>query len=365
MRNWGGPHEGGTMTAPAVVVGVGMMTAVGLTATETAASVRAATMRFTETPIRDHRFEPFTLAEVPEEGFPKLTEELESIPSLTSREVRMLRLATMPVQQALSALPKRAPAPPLILALPETETTRPLDGSAFLKQLAMQVGGVFDVARSDASHRGRAGGIAAIGHAVELIGRGKAKFMLAGGVDSYRDLYVLGTMDLEQRVRSSAHLDAFVPGEGAGFVLVASPEAAAAGGLKALARLSPAATGFEKGHLYSPDPYRGEGLAVTVTNLARSGAVPAPFEEVYSSMNGESHWAKEWGVTGIRNKAALQQGYRMHHPADCFGDTGAACGALMVGLAALGVTGGYRRSPCLIYGSSDRGPRAAVALTAA
>jgi 3-oxoacyl-[acyl-carrier-protein] synthase-1 len=81
-------------------------------------------------------------------------------------------------------------------------------------------------------------------------------------------------------------------------------------------------------------------------------------------MNGESHWSKEWGVTGIRNKAALQPGYRMQHPADCYGDTGAASGALMVALAALGVAAGYRRHPCLIYGSSDRGPRAALALTA-
>jgi hypothetical protein len=37
----------------------------------------------------------------------------------------------------------------------------------------------------------------------------------------------------------------------------------------------------------------------------------------------------------------------------------------MVGLAALGVAGGYRRSPCLVYGSSDDGSRAAVGVTAA
>ena len=45
-----------------VIVGVGMMTAVGLTAPETAASVRAATMRYTETSIRDRRFDAITSA---------------------------------------------------------------------------------------------------------------------------------------------------------------------------------------------------------------------------------------------------------------------------------------------------------------
>jgi 3-oxoacyl-[acyl-carrier-protein] synthase I len=351
------------VTTPVVVVGVGMMTAVGLTAPETAASVRSATMRFTETPIRDHRFEPFTLAEVPEDGLPPLVEEVERALGLTSREIRLLRLATMPLRECLAPLVGKAPSPPLFLALPETETTRPLDGKAWLGHLARQAG-LFDLAKSDASARGRAGGLAAIGQAVAFIARGKGKFALAGGVDTYRDLYVLGTMDMEQRVKSSAHLDGFVPGEGAAFLLLADRAASSSAGLKPLAAVSPAATGFEQGHLYSPDTYKGEGLALTVSKLAQSGAAPAPFEEVYSSMNGESHWAKEWGVTGIRNKAVLQQGYRMHHPADCYGDVGAASGPLMVGLAALGITAGYRRSPCLVYGSSDRGPRAAVALTA-
>ena len=166
-------------------------------------------------------------------------------------------------------------------------------------------------------------------------------------------------------MKSATHLDGFVPGEGAGFVLLADPGAAAAAGLKPLAGVSAAATGFESGHWYSPEPYLGDGLALTVAKLAQSGTARVPFEEVYSSMNGESHWAKEWGVAGIRNKAALGQGYRIHHPADSYGDVGAASGVLMIGLAALGIRDGYRRGPCLIYGSSDRGQRAAVALTAA
>jgi 3-oxoacyl-[acyl-carrier-protein] synthase-1 len=200
---------------------------------------------------------------------------------------------------------------------------------------------------------------------VELIAQGKAPLLLAGGIDTYRDLYVLGTLDIEQRVKSAVHLDGFVPGEGAAFILLADPAFARAAGLAALAGVSRVSTGFEQGHYYSPEPYRGDGLARTITQLAQSGAAGRPFQEVYSSMNGESHWAKEWGVTGIRNKAVLQQGYRMHHPADCYGDVGAASGPVMIGLAALGISGGYRRSPCLIYGSSDRGLRAALALTAA
>jgi 3-oxoacyl-[acyl-carrier-protein] synthase I len=121
----------------------------------------------------------------------------------------------------------------------------------------------------------------------------------------------------------------------------------------------------EEGHLYSEVPYRGEGLARAIEDLVVSGTLPLPVREVYSSMNGERHWAKEWGVSLLRNRAAFDPDHGMHHPADCTGDTGAACGPLMVGLAALGVAGGYRRSPCLVYGSSDDGARAVLGVTAA
>ena len=47
------------MPGEVAVVGIGMITAVGLSAAETAASVRSATARFTETSLMDKRFEPF------------------------------------------------------------------------------------------------------------------------------------------------------------------------------------------------------------------------------------------------------------------------------------------------------------------
>jgi 3-oxoacyl-[acyl-carrier-protein] synthase I len=350
---------------PVVVVGVGMMTAVGLSAPETAASVRAATMRFTETPIRDHRFEPFTLAEVLEDGLPELEAGLAVTLGLTSREMRMLRLGTLPLGECLKSMKSNGVRPPLLLSLPETSTTRPLDRGAFLKRFWQQSKGAFDVARSDASHVGRAGGLTAIGRAVELIRSGQASFGVAGGIDTYRDLYVLGALDMERRVKSAVHADGFVPGEGAGFVLLASRAAAASAGVAPLASISPVAQGVEEGYLYSEKPYRGDGLAGAIRRLIQTGAADAPIQEVYSSMNGESHWGKEWGVSFIRNRGAFVPGYGMHHPADCFGDTGAACGPIMVGLAAIAIQSGYRRGPNLVYCSSDRAQRAALTVSAA
>jgi len=117
--------------------------------------------------------------------------------------------------------------------------------------------------------------------------------------------------------------------------------------------------------LYSEEPYRGDGLAQAVQQLAQLGALVGPIQEVYSSMNGENHWAKEWGVTRIRGNGTFSAEHGMHHPADCYGDTGAASGPLMTGLAALGLREGYRAAPALVYASSDQGQRAALAVSAA
>lgn len=348
------------MPEDVIVVGVGMVTAVGLTAAETAASVRSATARFVETSLMDRRFEPFTLAEVPEAGLPDVVDSLANA-GLTARETRMLRLGTVALKECLKSLPPRAAVPGLALSLPETSTTRPLEGRLFLERLAQQTGARVDVKRSDASHRGRAGGLAAIGQAAEAIRAGQARFMLAGGIDTYRDLYVLDRLDVEQRVKSSTNLDGFVPGEGAAVILLGRAD----GGAAPIAVVSQVVIAMENGHLYSQEAYRGEGLAMAIQALVQSGAAAGPIQEVYSSMNGENHWAKEWGVAFIRNSKAFLSDHGMHHPADCFGDTGAACGALMVGLASLGINQGYRRSPALVYGSSDRGQRAAVLVTAA
>jgi 3-oxoacyl-[acyl-carrier-protein] synthase-1 len=240
------------------------------------------------------------------------------------------------------------------------QPTHRIDGDGFLRHFARQTRTKFDPSRSAAADDGKAGALMAISRAAQMVRTGQAAFALAGAIDSYRDLYVLGTLDAEERVKSSVHLDGFIPGEGAAFLLLTSTRTADTARLRPLAALTRLAIGEEAGHLYSSATYRGDGLARTFTQLFASGEVPAPIAEVYSSMNGESHWAKEWGVGFVRNRQAFLDDHGMHHPADCFGETGAACGPLLVGLAAIGMRDGYRRSPALVYCSSDHGARAAL-----
>src|SRR2546423_12429023 len=188
-----------------VIVAAGMITAVGLSAAETAASVRSGTARFAESSILDKRFEPFVLAEVPEEGLPELTEDVATA-NLPAREARMLRLATAALAGCLKSFPQGESLPGLSLALPETETTRPLKHEEFLKNLLQQTGGRFDPKLSDASHRGRAGGLNAIGQASEMIRRGGARVVLAGGGGTEPRPYLPRPLGMWQRGETGGDL---------------------------------------------------------------------------------------------------------------------------------------------------------------
>jgi 3-oxoacyl-[acyl-carrier-protein] synthase-1 len=348
--------------AGAAIVGMGMMTPVGLNAMQAAASVRAGIDKFGETSIHDKRFQPFVMSILPDDVLPPLSPELEKEVGLTSRQIRMLRLAAPALQEAVegaTGLEKIA----LFLGGAEPLPDRPEPVfEPFLQQLGIQAEVEFDLSVSRVFPDGRAAGLVALREAMELLASGKAESVLVGGVDTYLDLYLLGTMDMENRILGPGVMDGFIPGEGAAFLLLTGKNRAAALGKQAIGSLSQVSLGFEEGHLYSDKPYKGDGLAVTIADLIKTGGVTEPIREVYSAMNGENHWAKEWGVAFLRNSAALDSTHGMHHPADCIGDTGAASGIIMTIIAAIGINKGYRRAPCLVTCSSDRGVCGAVAV---
>lgn len=343
-----------------VIIGVGMVTSLGLNAEQTAASVHAGLSAFEETPIMDKAFEPFVMASLPDDALSELHHDLVDEPGLTYREIRMLRLAGSAIGQACDPLGDGAKAIPLFVGLPEGKTQIDLQATPFIEKLAVQCKNKFDQNKSKGIVLGRASGLTALQLAIADLQKNNEKVVLAGGVDSYRDLYILATLDMESRVNSSHTMDGFIPGEGAAFLLLTTAEHAAANGYQRLGRIIGASVGEEIGHMYSEEPYKGEGLARTIQNLfAGVNGSTGKISTVFSSMNGENHFAKEWGVSYLRNTGRIDDEYRIEHPADCFGDTGAACGPIMIGLALAGFQNEYLDAPALVYASSDHASRAA------
>lgn len=351
-----------------VIASAGLVSPVGLSLKETAASARARLARLRESDWRDQRFEPFIVGTVPDDGLPELAAPLAELP-LQSREARLLRLAHAALEEALAPIAEQLAAQkqrlPLLLGLPEHHTTQPLDAKRFLARLDQQCPQVIDLAASVAAPRGRAAGLMALRQAQRWLADSTHRQVLVGGVDSLVDLYVLGTLDMEQRIRGETVSDGFTPSEGAAFVLLTTAPQAHAAQLPTLARVLGAATGQEPGHLYADEPYRGDGLAAAFAQLFEQAPPPQPVATVYCSFNGERYWAREFGVARTRQAAAFEPGAVMEHPAEVFGDLGAAHGPALLALAAHALSEGYRRAPCLVYASSDHADRAAALLARA
>ncbi len=346
------------MQSDIVITHMAMATSVGLNAVQTCTSVRAGIVRFAELTWREKTFGPIVMAAIPDNCLPDLSDDYQDGPSLTFQEKRMLQLAGL-VQDEL-AKGDIEPGIPLIIGLPEKTGLQPIDPGTVLKGIIRQTGLTIDTAKSRAIAKGRAAGLLAIHEACELLHTGKADKVLVGGCDSYKAIYVLEYLNALGRLNSEINLDGFIPGEGVCFLLLMTERAAKRSSLPILGRIRATAVGFEEGHLNTETPYKGEGLFKTLETLFHGDLPGMPIKTVYSSMNGESYWAKEWGVCSIRFKEQMAEDMAFEHPADCYGDPGAASGPVMTGLALTGMEAGYRKGPVLVYASSDRGDRGAV-----
>lgn len=353
------------MAADIVIVEIGLITSLGQSAAQTAASTRAGLSGLGEISWVDKGFQPFVGAFLPDDAIPPLEISIAGIASLTTREQRLLSIATLPLKEAFTEFAETDAPPALILGAPVRDRTVRLSDKELLSHLATQSGVPIDVSTSTVMFKGRAAGLLALSEALSRLRGGKCEHVVVGGLDSFKDLYVLGTLDMQSRISSDLNHDGFSPGEGAGFLRLALRKTAESKQWPIRAVIAAVSTGFEKGHLMSTDPYRGDGLAETFESLFSSIEVlPSPIPTVYAGFNGESHWAKEWGTAAIRHRQNLAEDLAMEHPADCFGDTGAACGPLLVGMAAIGLEKEYREGPILCFASSDDGDRAAALVMA-
>ena len=340
----------------AYICGMGALTPVGLNARQTAASVRAGISRSQESDIYDKHFEPFVLSLLPDEELPPLVKEIEEKVGLTSRQIRLLRLAAPAIQQALEDM-KNTEKVPVLLGAPEPFAGRkPAITDDFLIDLIRQAGFPLDRTRSEVLSLGRAAGLAAMEKAIDLIAEG-ASHVLVGGVDTYLDLYLLGTLDAENRILGPRVMDGFIPGEGAAFLLLGKKRLF---GEKESIGLLTAAQGFEQGHLYSEETYKGDGLSDVFEAAFEKMPEPPEIQTVMAGLNGENFGAKEWGVASMRHAEYFEKEIRLEHPIECTGDVGAALGPLLTILSAVGLQRGYLSGPCLAWASSDYGTRAAV-----
>ena len=350
------------------IAGMGMITPIGANTAMTAAAVRAGVSGYQAS----HYFtkktrQPITMTAVPEAVFTSMQVEIDEGSHYSAQYDHIIKMAILALREAVAGHSIKKPIP-LILAIPEPlPNVSYIDPQALIKNLVNQKDLPLHADLVRRIDSGRAAGIEALTLARHFLYQQKAEVVLLGGSDSHEDALRIGELDKADRLLTSGSLDGlvpgskdgFAPGEGAGFLLLTrDPERAMTRGNRIVALCEPG-NSQEPGHLYSRETYRGDGLDQAFKQ-ALGDYTGNAIHTVYSSMNGENHWAKEYGVAFLRNKEYFHDSVKIEHPADCYGDLGAATAPVLLALAADHLLKQPGAAACLVYSSADGAPRAAV-----
>lgn len=338
------------------VVATGMVTPVGGNTAMTLAAVNARINQYQASSYINRHSKPMTVARVPSEILPSLDDQGQ-LAKLNGREKRLIQLAKPALEEVLANYPLANPLP-MFLAGPELLPSGAKSITAqILGHIVGQTGANINLQNSRYFSSGRTGVIEAIELAFRYLATTGNQYVLVGGVDSYLDAATLGFLDIEGRVLAEGMSDSFAPGEGAGFLLLSSkaPSSVAA-------RLFRPGLGVEKGYIYSDEPYVGQGLTDAFTRAIANGC-GEKIATVFSSMNGENYFVKEFGVAAMRNSQAFEQDYAHEHPADCYGDLGAASAVMLIAMAQAKILDSKSSAQSLVYCSADLASRAAVCLS--
>jgi 3-oxoacyl-[acyl-carrier-protein] synthase-1 len=316
------------------------------------AAARAGIGRIVNSHVMDHYFEPIQMGLVPEDALGELNPEIEQLP-LPSRARRMLRLAAPSFHSVAKDIGQPVV---LFIGLPELRDTE----APWLKHFPAYLQKLTDIpvdrARSLIVAKGRASALLALEHALETLQTDPSAAVVVGGVDTYLDLRLLATLDAEKRILGPRVMDGFIPGEGAAFYLLSGEEVPKSRNGRNVVVLG-AASFMDPAHRYGSEAARGEGLASALDALRQMSSAAAPIGATFAGFNGESFDTKLWGVARLRHDDFFSKEMIIDHPADKFGDTGAAVGAILMVLAARALVSGTRSGPALVWAASDQESR--------
>ncbi len=336
-------------TLPIAILGVGMVTGVGLTAEASCAAIRSATDNFQETNFVGEVGEWLIGSEVPLErrwyGRKRLT-------MLLAKALDDRRL-TLPA----GVRPEQIP---LIVNLPEEDRPgRPALGDGILDEVAAETGLRFH-RDSRVIAQGRVGGAVALHHARRLIYSDAAEYdcAIVAGADSLLVGPTLSALKSDDRVLTAKNSNGFIPGEAAGAVVVAKPDHRAKGSLVCLG------LGFarEAAKIGSGRPLRADGLSKAIkAALDEAGNDMSDMDFRLCDANREQYGFKEAALALTRVMRKLKDEFDIWHPADCIGEVGAAVLPCMLGVAFIATEKGYAPGPrVLCHLSNDDGKRAAL-----
>ena len=345
---------------PFAVTGIGMMTPVGHGAYQSCASIRADITRIA--PLDYFCVENEVFEEVPVQGCP--------ISGVTDGYFGLGRWSRL-AGDAIGDLVRNTGLPAadldrtgLFIALPPQD--RPGVDQRITDLLGLRIGQWNNITgleqRTTVYPQGHAAVVKALAAAMAAIQAKTIAGAIVGGVDCLLEAQTLSFFNEKERLKTEARPGGFIPGEGAAFFHLEALNAAVARGAEIFAEISPPAVSMEPVTIHEDDPSEATGLTQSVrAALQTMGERAQTIGLVICDLNGETYRAKEFAYMANRTLGAVHTPWRLWHPADVIGDTGAASFAIAVCMAARAHQRGYADTPAiLICGASDDGLRAAV-----
>lgn len=324
------------------------MTSVGLSAPASCAAIRAKISNPTETRFIDSGGEWIMAHQVElEQPWRGLT--------------KLAKMAVMAIEEALLEVPKNEwERIPLLLCVAEKERPGRMDGLD--DQLFLNIQDELQVrfaSQSSVVAQGRVSTGIALLQARALIYQQQFPYVLIAATDSLITWPTLSYYEREERLLTPRNSNGFIPGEGAGAILIGLPRKGQAG-------LLCTGLGFsmEKAHIQSEEPLRAEGLTAAIKGaLADSGREMHDLDFRITDLSGEQYYFKEAALALSRILRKRKEEFDLWHPAECAGEVGASVGITILALADAACRKAYTKGfAILAHMGNDSEPRVAMVL---
>jgi len=182
--------------------------------------------------------------------------------------------------------------------------------------------------------------------------------VLIAATDSLLTRATLGVYEGEERLLTPRNSNGFMPGEGAGALLVGQP------GVKGELLCTGIGFAMEKAHIGSGEPLLAEGLSAAIKiALAEAGCGLHELDYRISDISGEQYYFKEAALALLRVLRQRKEEFDLWHPAEGIGEAGATAGVAALTVAAVAARNAYALGPrVLAHLANDAGQRAAAIL---
>jgi len=278
---------------------------------------------------------------------------------------RLVLLATSPLLEVGAKLATTASWPypvEVVLVLPEPRPGwAPTDAERVVGALGSLTVPRIGPLRVRMGAQGHAGVLAELHSAAQRIAAGSLDLCIVGGVDSYFEPDTILWLQRNGQLAMEDIPIGFSPGEAAGFLALASPDALRVLRASPLATIVGAHTAQELRLIKTDAINLGKGLTAAVAGA--SAGLPAGVETIYCDINGERYRSEEWGFVTLALPHVCCDPSKYELPSAAWGDVGAASGALFTMLAVAGWQRRHAVGPyALLWAGSEAGLRAAVVL---